>query len=188
MSIKTKQRRAFLNNFEKLTFFRVAISLWGKMYQDCTFRNSSDGHQANYHRLCLQVASRMTRHACERRKTTSTWAKTMRWQLMGKKWMKRYSLSEDKVAHRVSPFRSTVVFYRHKKSRLRIGVTWFLTIASGGILRLFFHWFPRLKLLATHSKCPLREAETALVVETFQGRHANYYVEKIERVRAKDVS
>ncbi|XP_012276995.1 probable cation-transporting ATPase 13A3 isoform X2 [Orussus abietinus] len=78
--------------------------------------------------------------------------------------------------------------YGYKRNRILTGVTWFLIILTGGLLRLFFHWVPHLMLLATHSKCPADEAETVLLVERFQGRHTSFYVKKLKTLRAQEVS
>lgn len=66
-------------------------------------------------------------------------------------------------------------------------ITWFFIFVTGGLLRLVFHWVPRLMLQATHSKCPLDEADTVLLVEKFQGKHTSYYVKKLRTLAARDV-
>ncbi|CAL8095253.1 unnamed protein product [Calicophoron daubneyi] len=44
-----------------------------------------------------------------------------------------------------------------------------------GILRLLFHWFPHWKLLATHTLCPLRQAQRVLIKDSF----GIYYVHQV---------
>ncbi|CAL7933277.1 unnamed protein product [Xylocopa violacea] len=77
--------------------------------------------------------------------------------------------------------------YGYKRNKVLTGVTWFLIIITGGLLRLIFHWVPRLMLLATHSRCQLAAADTVLLVEKFQGKHTSYYVKKLETLVAQDV-
>ena len=43
-------------------------------------------------------------------------------------------------------------------------------------------------LLATHSKCPLEDADTVLLVEKFQGKHTSYHVKKLKTLTAQEVS
>ncbi|XP_043280695.1 polyamine-transporting ATPase 13A3 isoform X2 [Venturia canescens] len=76
-------------------------------------------------------------------------------------------------------------FRRNQKYTL---ITWFLIIITGGLLRLIFHWVPRLMLLSTHSKCRLEEADTVLLIERFQGKHTSYYVKKLRTMTAQDVT
>ncbi|XP_033230085.1 probable cation-transporting ATPase 13A3 isoform X2 [Belonocnema kinseyi] len=78
--------------------------------------------------------------------------------------------------------------YGYKQNAIRTATTWFLIVITGGLLRLIFHWVPHLMLLATHSKCPLEEADTVLLVEKFQGKHTSYYVKKLNTVTAQEVS
>ncbi|XP_076763504.1 polyamine-transporting ATPase anne boleyn isoform X1 [Xylocopa sonorina] len=77
--------------------------------------------------------------------------------------------------------------YGYKRNKLLTGVTWFLIVITGGLLRLIFHWVPRLMLSATHSRCQLAAADTVLLVEKFQGKHTSYYVKKLETLAAQDV-
>jgi cation-transporting ATPase 13A2 len=42
-------------------------------------------------------------------------------------------------------------------------VTWLFIILSVGLLRLIFHWWPRLMLYATHIRSPLVGAEKVLI-------------------------
>ncbi|XP_076635003.1 polyamine-transporting ATPase anne boleyn [Colletes latitarsis] len=77
--------------------------------------------------------------------------------------------------------------YGFKRNKLSTAITWFLIIATAGLLRLVFHWAPRLMLLATHSKCLLEDADTVLLVEKFQGKHTSYYVKKLKTLNAQDV-
>lgn len=70
---------------------------------------------------------------------------------------------------------------------MRTIIIWLLIVITGGLLRLVFHWIPRLMLQATHSKCSLEEAETVLLVEKFQEKHTSYYVKKLKILTAREV-
>ncbi|KAH0547164.1 polyamine-transporting ATPase 13A3-like isoform X1 [Cotesia glomerata] len=78
--------------------------------------------------------------------------------------------------------------YGYRRSKIFTIITWILIIATGGLLRLVFHWVPHWMLRATHSKCPLEEADTVLLVERFLGKHAYYYVKRVKTLTAADVS
>ncbi|XP_053974573.1 polyamine-transporting ATPase 13A3-like isoform X1 [Hylaeus volcanicus] len=77
--------------------------------------------------------------------------------------------------------------YGFRRNKLLTAVTWFLIIVTVGLLRLVFHWVPRLMILATHSRCRLEDADTVLLVEKFQGKHTSYYVKKLKTLSAQDV-
>lgn len=77
--------------------------------------------------------------------------------------------------------------YGYKRNKILTVVIWFLILITGGLLRLIFHWVPRLMLLATHSRCQLEDADTVLLVEKFQGKHTSYYVKKLKTLAAQDV-
>ncbi|XP_074108715.1 polyamine-transporting ATPase 13A3-like [Cotesia typhae] len=78
--------------------------------------------------------------------------------------------------------------YGYRKSKFWTAITWFFILATCGFLRLIFHWMPRLMIWATHLKCPLKEAESVLIVERFQGRDAKFHIEKIKTITAAEVS
>lgn len=75
----------------------------------------------------------------------------------------------------------------YKQSHARTIITWFLIVVTGGLLRLVFHWVPHLMLLATHSRCSLEEAETVLLIESFQGKHTSRYVKRLRVLTAREV-
>lgn len=77
--------------------------------------------------------------------------------------------------------------YGYKRNHTWTVITWFFIFLTCGLLRLIFHWIPRLMLQATHSKCPLDEADTVLLVEKFQEKHTIYYVKKLKTLAARDV-
>ncbi|XP_066597773.1 polyamine-transporting ATPase 13A3 isoform X2 [Prorops nasuta] len=77
--------------------------------------------------------------------------------------------------------------YSYKRNRIYTLITWTMIVLTGGLLRLFFHWVPRLMLRATHSECPMEEADTVLLVERFQGKHTIYHVKKLKTLTAQDV-
>ncbi|XP_034951787.1 probable cation-transporting ATPase 13A3 [Chelonus insularis] len=78
--------------------------------------------------------------------------------------------------------------YGYQKNKIYTIITWFFIIITGGLLRLIFHWIPHLMLRATHSKCSLEEADTVLLVERFQGKHAYYHVKKLRTMTIQDVT
>ncbi|XP_014299673.2 polyamine-transporting ATPase 13A3 isoform X1 [Microplitis demolitor] len=78
--------------------------------------------------------------------------------------------------------------YGYRRNKIFTIITWLLIVATGGLLRLVFHWVPHLMVRATHSKCSLDEADTVLLIERFQGKHAYYYVKKLKTLTAADVS
>lgn len=48
--------------------------------------------------------------------------------------------------------------YGYTKNKGKEILMWIFYILTVGILRLFFFWFPRLMIAATHSKCSLKVA------------------------------
>lgn len=52
----------------------------------------------------------------------------------------------------------------YRRSIGRTVVTWIFIIATAGLLRLIFHWWPHLMLKATHRRCSLGDAEKVLVI------------------------
>lgn len=52
----------------------------------------------------------------------------------------------------------------YRRSIGRTFVTWIFIIATAGLLRLIFHWWPHLMLKATHRRCSLGDAEKVLVI------------------------
>jgi len=43
-------------------------------------------------------------------------------------------------------------------------LTWLFIFLSAGLIRLIFHWWPRLMLYATHIRSPLAHAEKVLII------------------------
>ncbi|XP_060533248.1 polyamine-transporting ATPase 13A3-like isoform X2 [Cylas formicarius] len=73
--------------------------------------------------------------------------------------------------------------FASSKLRLRICVTVYcLTL---GLLRLFFHWYPYLHLVATHSKAPLSSAEKVLITDKYQGKAKTYFVKTVKVLRSE---
>lgn len=62
--------------------------------------------------------------------------------------------------------------YGYRRNALRTGISWFFIFLTLGALRLVFHWWPHLMLLATHHYCPLHCAEKLLIVVSI---HRNQY-------------
>ncbi|XP_071449317.1 polyamine-transporting ATPase 13A3-like [Hetaerina americana] len=67
----------------------------------------------------------------------------------------------------------------YKRSKVRTAATWTCIVFTAGLLRLLFHWFPRLQLYATHTTCPLSQATRVLIVENYQQNLKSYYVKDV---------
>lgn len=50
-----------------------------------------------------------------------------------------------------------------KTSKIKIVITYLVTVLTCGILRLIFHWIPHWYIFATCLKCPINEAEKVLI-------------------------
>jgi hypothetical protein len=50
-----------------------------------------------------------------------------------------------------------------KTSTIKIVFTYLVTVLTGGILRLIFHWIPHWYVFATCNKCSIGEAEKILI-------------------------
>ncbi|XP_055922264.1 polyamine-transporting ATPase 13A3 isoform X2 [Eupeodes corollae] len=66
-----------------------------------------------------------------------------------------------------------------RRSKSRTYLCWFCICITAGLLRLILHWWRHWFLLATHSKCPLAEAERVLIEEDYQGKHQVYYIKDV---------
>ncbi|XP_025994168.1 probable cation-transporting ATPase 13A3 [Solenopsis invicta] len=77
--------------------------------------------------------------------------------------------------------------YGFKKSSLRITLTYVSYVLSIGLVRLLFHWYPRLHLYATHRKCALNCATKILVIDDYQG-YKSYFVRDVRKISTKDTS
>ncbi|XP_019875008.2 polyamine-transporting ATPase 13A3 isoform X2 [Aethina tumida] len=64
-------------------------------------------------------------------------------------------------------------------SKLRTKITWLFYILTFGLLRLFFHWYPHLKLIATHSRCSLKKAQKVLITDNYKGKCKSYFVKDV---------
>lgn len=53
--------------------------------------------------------------------------------------------------------------YGFEKSNLKNFLTCISYVLTIGWVRLFFHWYPQLRLYATHKKCPLNRATRLLI-------------------------
>ncbi|XP_055377256.1 polyamine-transporting ATPase 13A3 [Condylostylus longicornis] len=67
----------------------------------------------------------------------------------------------------------------YRRSILKTILCYIGVILTGGILRLVMHWWKHWYVLATHSKCPLDQAEKILILEDYQGKHQIYYVKDV---------
>ncbi|KAL3271527.1 hypothetical protein HHI36_022004 [Cryptolaemus montrouzieri] len=70
-----------------------------------------------------------------------------------------------------------IVGFRFNK--LKNYLTWFLYVLSGGLVRLFFHWYPQIKLYATHTECDLEVAERVMIIDIYKSKFKSYYVEAV---------
>ncbi|XP_012255739.2 polyamine-transporting ATPase 13A3-like [Athalia rosae] len=61
-------------------------------------------------------------------------------------------------------------------------------VLSIGIIRLFFHWYPKLHLYATHRECPLVQATRLLIIDDYQGKYKSYFVKDLRTVSTKNLS
>ncbi|XP_063923863.1 polyamine-transporting ATPase 13A3-like [Zophobas morio] len=69
-------------------------------------------------------------------------------------------------------------------NNLRKYMTWAAYVATFGILRLIFHWFPQWKLYGSHSKCPLNQAEKVLIVDKYKEKFETCFVEDVKILTA----
>ncbi|XP_071449329.1 polyamine-transporting ATPase 13A3-like [Hetaerina americana] len=88
--------------------------------------------------------------------------------------------SEDDTRNHERGEESDLEFQGYRKCKCKIFVSWTSILLTGGLLRLLYHWFPRLHLYSTHAPCPLTSATKVLVVESFQKKFKNYYVKDIK--------
>lgn len=75
--------------------------------------------------------------------------------------------------------------YGYKRSWLRTSITWIFILATGGLLRLVFHWVPEWMLYSTHVRCSLEDASKVLVVEE---KYKRNFVKNIYEISAENVS
>ncbi|XP_073986306.1 polyamine-transporting ATPase 13A3-like isoform X2 [Rhodnius prolixus] len=57
--------------------------------------------------------------------------------------------------------------------------TWTAIILTAGLLRLVFHWWPKLMLYATHRPCNLATATKLLVIDTYEKRFKSSFIKNI---------
>ncbi|CAH0549264.1 unnamed protein product [Brassicogethes aeneus] len=76
----------------------------------------------------------------------------------------------------------------YKPHKLKSRVTLFFYFLTFGLLRLFFHWYPQLKLLSTHKKCSLKNAEKVLITDNYKGKFKSYFVKEIIEISTKNLS
>lgn len=74
----------------------------------------------------------------------------------------------------------------YKKNKSKTFLIYLCYLLTGGLLRLFFHWYPRLRLISTHEVCRLTEAEKILIIEDYKGKWKSYFVEEIKSLRSYD--
>ncbi|XP_058794297.1 polyamine-transporting ATPase 13A3-like [Phymastichus coffea] len=75
----------------------------------------------------------------------------------------------------------------YERSLASTAITLLACVLTGGLLRLFFHWYPHLYLYATHKKCNLNGATKILIVDDYQGKYKSYIVKDVIAVSTKNV-
>ncbi|KAJ8982591.1 hypothetical protein NQ317_005063, partial [Molorchus minor] len=71
-------------------------------------------------------------------------------------------------------------FIRSNIRRYTVRIFYVLTL---GILRLIFHWYPNLEIIATHCKCSLKNAEKVLITDKYK-KFKSYFVKDIKILEA----
>ncbi|OWF41075.1 probable cation-transporting ATPase 13A3 [Mizuhopecten yessoensis] len=51
---------------------------------------------------------------------------------------------------------------------LKIVIVWGLIVMTGGLLRLFYYWFPHLMIKSSHTRCDLQHASIVLLKDQYQ--------------------
>lgn len=64
-------------------------------------------------------------------------------------------------------------------NKMKLYVTRLFYVLTLGILRLIFHWYPDLKIKATHTRCNLDVAEKVLIINTYK-KFKSYFVKKVQ--------
>lgn len=68
----------------------------------------------------------------------------------------------------VNPFQDDQMeIYGYVGNRVKEVLIWILIFVTVGFLRLFFFWFPRLMIAATHTSCSLKDAETVVLKDQY---------------------
>lgn len=67
----------------------------------------------------------------------------------------------------------------YRRSKARTYLCWLCICLTAGLLRLVLHWWRHWLLIATHSPCPLAEADRVLIQEDYQGKHKVYYIKDV---------
>ncbi|XP_021950610.1 probable cation-transporting ATPase 13A3 isoform X2 [Folsomia candida] len=73
----------------------------------------------------------------------------------------------------------------YARSRPKTTITWFFIIITLGLLRLIFHWWPRLMVYATHKRVPLAAAEKVLIIEQYQQKYKRYHAKNVFTVSSQ---
>lgn len=59
----------------------------------------------------------------------------------------------------------------YRLDRTKNTIAWILMVMSAGLLWLFFHWRPDLRLKFTSKKCPLSKADRVLLMDQYDQKH-----------------
>ncbi|KAK9746650.1 P5-type ATPase cation transporter [Popillia japonica] len=76
----------------------------------------------------------------------------------------------------------------YRKSPLKVTVTYFVIIATAGLLRLVFHWMPHWFLKATSVQCDVNRAQYLLITENYNKKHKIYHVKPLKVLTADHVN
>ncbi|XP_018321676.1 probable cation-transporting ATPase 13A3 isoform X2 [Agrilus planipennis] len=79
-------------------------------------------------------------------------------------------------------------FLGFKKDQLKCYMLWLFCVLTLGFLNLFFYWYPKMKLVCTHKRCFLDEAEKLLLVDIYQKVFKTFTVENIRVLTASSSS
>ncbi|KAL0122239.1 hypothetical protein PUN28_007172 [Cardiocondyla obscurior] len=78
-----------------------------------------------------------------------------------------------------------LLIHGFEKSSVRTTLTYASYILSVGLIRLLFHWYPRLHLHATHRECALNRATKILAIDDYQG-YESYFVQDVWKISTTD--
>ncbi|XP_048518781.1 probable cation-transporting ATPase 13A5, partial [Dendroctonus ponderosae] len=71
-------------------------------------------------------------------------------------------------------------------SELRARLCLIFHVATLGILRLIFHWYPIVHLKSTHRRCSLSVAQKALITDDYNGKTRTHFVKRILTLTNRD--
>ncbi|XP_030755212.1 probable cation-transporting ATPase 13A3 [Sitophilus oryzae] len=75
----------------------------------------------------------------------------------------------------------------YRTSRAKTALTYLGFVLTCGLLRLFYHWVPRLYLFSTSVNCKINQAEKILVVELYNGKHKIYHIKQLKIITSESI-